>query len=164
MNTYRQDGRFTSYGNHEWDIVEILPLEDDADKLKARVEELESNLEQVTKVATATQSRLAQLEWRPVSVKPKIEDADSNGHVVVIRPNGNLDATDWTLVGPEFSVKWWRPMSPPVVKDEEREKFEAWILKQDPRACTTFHDGEFANSKVDDAWKIWQAARKEGEV
>lgn len=197
MNTYRQDGRFTSNGNNDFDIVEILPLEEDAPKqtapelvliadnkaLQARVQELEKTSKEQIRAATslAEQSnqacerliverddlrvelakrdeRLAQLEWRPVSVQPTKEDAcDSN--LLVVTDGSNI--TMWMLETWHLLPKHlthWRAAALPVVKDEERERFNAWYEAR--CADPSQHKTQLREAMYD----AWQAARKEGEV
>lgn len=111
--------------------------------LEERVKELEAmNKRQRDDMAEA---RLAELEWRPISVKPTKEDADARGMVIVMKDReiGTVGwQSDWLN-----EAQMWRPAALPPVADKEREAFEAWFnLNYPGRDC--FSQKELAL----DAW------------
>lgn len=98
-------------------------------------------------VAKDYQERLAQLEWRPVSVKPTKEDADSDGSVCVLDEAGELSIWRYDF---NFGrrVTHWRPASPPPQQVDA--EFESWYKT----------NAIMLTCSKDEALKIWKSARE----
>lgn len=133
-------------------------LKDD-DMLKKRVHELMAELvlwkdrtERQCQRAEAAESRLAALEWRPVSIKPTDADADSQGRIIYTDGKEITYHCNHDLAVKCFSH--WRPAALPPVVDKEREAFEAF-----------WNDETIARGNADKeyAFGIWQAARKQSK-
>lgn len=114
-------------------------------KYRLDAEELQTKL-------AAAEKRVAELEWRQVSVKPTREDADASGYVVAII-EGHYSMEQWDDVGRPFN--YWRPAALPkqtTPEEKSRAEFEAWWWKENEPS---------PDSSKAEAWKGWQAARKE---
>ena len=98
-------------------------------------------------VAKDYQERLAQLEWRLVSVKPTKDDADSDGYVSVLDEAGELSIWRYDF---DFSRRatHWRPASPPPQQVDA--EFESWWGVNAP----------ILTCSKDEALKIWKSARE----
>lgn len=98
-------------------------------------------------VAKDYQESLAKLEWRPVSVKPTKEDADSDGYVCAFDTDGELSIWHYNeIFGRRFTH--WRPASPPPQQVDAA--FESW-WGENPSILTC---------SKDEAFKIWKSARE----
>jgi len=113
----------------------------------------------------AAKARLADLEWRPVSVKPTETDASPRGYVIGLAKDGR--ARDQHIKG-KFApdIKWWMPFTPPPASDpadEARREFEAWAQAKPQLALNQGHGAfaEYFSSTTQAAWIGWQGARKE---
>lgn len=100
------------------------------------------------------EGRLAELEWRPISVKPTREDADCEGRVIT-----TCGKRIWYNEYDSLSsaASHWRPAALPAVVDKERVAFEKtlnaifgsvfpWRLEEDDEV----------QSKL---YQLWQAAK-----
>lgn len=100
------------------------------------------------------QARLAQLEWRPVSVKPTKEDADPFGNVQVCGiTNGILQSHGLHSINYPFKDRntHWRPAALPTIPDPSREEFERFFQER----------GDGYMPKTQDAlFDLWKAARR----
>jgi len=66
-------------------------------------------------------ARVAQLEWRPVSVPPTSDDADRRGFVATLSPFGCSNDHSVDLYDRWENVAYWRPYTvPPVTATFER--------------------------------------------
>lgn len=126
--------------------------------MAAELERLEQRANEA--VESVVHQSAEKLEWRPVSVEPRREDADVDGFVVVLTANLLLGIEKWDRVF-RSNVKWWRPVSAPVISPEEesRAEFEAearkchWPLHRNP-------SGSYVEGSTQCGWIAWQAARK----
>lgn len=118
---------------------------------------------------------IARLSWRPISVKPTLEDADPFGNVQVCgwREDGHCSFHGLHDIKYPFREPdtFWRPFYPPPMptKEEvERGKFErtmqatfegGWLhgIEKTPTGEYFVHESEVG-------FRIWQAARAEKEV
>jgi len=103
---------------------------------------------------TAAQERLAQLEWRPVSVMPTKEDADPFGNVQVCGiTDNNLQSHGLHNIHYPFKDRdtHWRPAALPTILDPSREEFERFFQER----------GDGYMPKTQDAlFDLWKAARR----
>jgi hypothetical protein len=67
----------------------------------------------------ALQARLAQMDWRPVSVRPTAEDCDEDGDVTV--GWGEICCTCSVDIWPPQKATHWMPFTPPPA-----DPFEQW--------------------------------------
>jgi hypothetical protein len=104
----------------------------------------------LAKLATA-EARLAQLEWRPVSVKPTREDGDEKGRIAVTG-GSRLFVAPWNGL-PDGTLGWLPFMPPPqpTAEDKERADFEEWWKTQ---------PGDFNCGPERFAFLGWQARGK----
>lgn len=126
-------------------------------KYRLDAEELQTKL-------TAAEKRVAELEWRPVSVKPTREDADASGYVVAII-EGHYSMEQWDDVGRPFN--YWRPAALPkqtTPEEKSRAEFEVIAMSgESERFGYEFElDGDnYADQETREAYRIFKAARKE---
>ena len=116
----------------------------------------------------ATETRLGELEWRPVSVKPTLEDADANGNISILLNDGSLSYMAWNCE-PCSAIKFWRPAAisqASTTEEIERADFEEWAQDK-PQFALNRVTGDFAeyfSSTTQGAWIAWKArAAKEGK-
>lgn len=95
----------------------------------------------------AAQYRLAQLEWRPVSVKPTKEDADEYGWIQVFKHDSQLGIHQYHNLN---NVAYWQPFAPPPKINTDRVEFEKW-----------WKGYSFDTSEYNTAFAAWKAAREE---
>jgi hypothetical protein len=139
--------------NHSGELASVKMTAMYAERHQA---ELQAKIETIEK-------RVAELEWRPVSVKPMPEDADPGGRVVV------TDGHDQWGECVDYPHNWsksthWRPAAlpkQPTPDDRRREVFE--------KAFAGSYDflkdfsGEYVSAETRQAWIIWQRAIVETE-
>lgn len=114
--------------------------------------------------ARAAESRLAQMEWVPVSEMPPKEDADENGYILW-RSGGYVVSSSYGIskeVILQNRYTHWQRLSPlpsPPVKEDKfgttRAKFESMFAG---RPTERDEDGEYLDSDTELCWIGWQAA------
>lgn len=155
---------------------------EEADRSKSKIAELTNGItdqgeeiDRLTAELAAAEKRLAELQWRPISVKPTREDADEGGFVIVLRADKLTSLVQWDANGfhPDFDWRQtsqalrytkWRPaaLTPaPKAKELERADFENTFPNM-PKERTP--SGMYANDKFQAMWESWQAARASKEV
>lgn len=127
--------------------------------------EQEESLEIINELKTKladVEKRVAELDWRSVSVKPTKEDGDADGYVRVT--NGK---TEWGA--PFDDLTWngecthWMPFIPlpvPTPEEKSRAEFEeAW--RQFPNKNNLSYNAPNGSLAKEAASYFWQIARKE---
>lgn len=105
----------------------------------------------------ATEKRVAELEWRPVSLEPRREDADKDGCVVVLTASLSLGFMRWDTVF-RSNTRYWRPAAlpkQPTPEEQSRAEFQAWWKQR----CA--NPAEHRTSLEAAMLDAWQTARKE---
>ncbi len=114
--------------------------------------ELSKQAEEIARLA----ARVAELEWRPVSVRPTVNDADSLGYLYVHEKSGVQCRCFWHAVNTNHHTHWRSSPPPaPTTEETERAKFEAWW---------NTYGAEHQLPKAG-AFKLWQVihSSKEGQ-
>lgn len=128
-------------------------------EVKARANALIATHEKLQSKLTAAQARLEQLEWRPISVKPTKEDADSDRGVIVT--DGKFFwRSHFDCIEPQ--VTQWRPAALPTIPDQSRVEFEKWAAQRSMDLSIGNEPDRYSNTYTDLTWSSWKAARKEG--
>jgi hypothetical protein len=150
-------------------------------ELQAKYDDLQVTMDSVTMNANwsvelmnkaesklaAAEKRLAELEWRSMSVKPTRDDGDVNGNVEAITPEGRImlrmfSSWPWDLNHTTaYKVTHWRPFAlpkRPTAEEIERAEFEA-AFPNLLKALTP--SGMYASKKSQAMWESWQARASE---
>jgi hypothetical protein len=158
-----------------WFPITAQELTDLRSQLESAVQQIKDarvNLAACEQELEEKTARLAQLEWRPTSVKPTREDADRDGNIETVTPDGRVlirrhDTWPWPINSTTaHKVTHWRAVPPPpapTAEEAERAKFETWAKSQ----AYNLHrqpSGVYTSDCTASAWVAWQAASASKEV
>lgn len=157
--------------NANWSIERMKEAQAELAKANAELERYTKECGALIVEHSKLQAELERLRWRPVSVKPTREDADTADRITVLCKNGKmqrvpLDAMgfrpdfDWSKSDDGEQFMFWRPTCPPpapTAEEKERAEFEKWFKE------TTEKEG-FSKNFGQIAFEAWKAALASIEV